>query len=291
MPNSKKKVGLERWVDGAKADPVSHRKRQVIEVILTAISSSKELRECFYLKGGILMGLAHGSPRQTTDLDFTTKYEPSQETVTLIKDQLNKTFPLVCADVGYPKLLLNVQKIKQQPRQVPFEKANAPALKIKVAYAERGTKSAEALQAGKCSDIIEIDVSFNEELQTAEILQIREDDEILAYGLVDLVAEKFRAILQQKIRNRNRRQDVYDINLLLEKYEFDKDSKKEIMSSFLAKCESREIEPNRNSLDDDDIRKRSKAEWGSMDIEIEKLPEFEACYRSVQTFYESWPWE
>ena len=39
--------------------------------------------------------------------------------------------------------------------------------------------------------------------------------ELLSYGLIEIAAEKYRALLQQKIRNRNQRQDVYDLEILM----------------------------------------------------------------------------
>ena len=44
---------------------------------------------------------------------------------------------------------------------------------------------------------------------------------ISAYGLTDLIAEKFRALLQQVPRNRYRRQDIYDIAHLIERFALD----------------------------------------------------------------------
>ena len=48
------------------------------------------------------------------------------------------------------------------------------------------------------------------------VIDLGDGLEIEASTLVDLVAEKFRAMIQQPIRNRYRRQDAYDLYCLLE---------------------------------------------------------------------------
>jgi len=71
----------------------------------------------------------------------------------------------------------------------------------------RGTGSAQVLT---------MDLSFNEPLLTLEWLDPGErGPRIPAYSLHEFVAEKFRAILQQPRRQRNRPQDAFDIDVLL----------------------------------------------------------------------------
>ena len=72
MADPRRHINLTRWVDAARADPQEHRRRQVVDIVLFAISRARELREHLYLKGGALMALAYGSPRSTTDVDFTS---------------------------------------------------------------------------------------------------------------------------------------------------------------------------------------------------------------------------
>ena len=50
---------------------MAYQQRQTIEITLNAIAIAAPLDRRMLLKGGILMGLAYDSPRQTTDIDLT----------------------------------------------------------------------------------------------------------------------------------------------------------------------------------------------------------------------------
>ena len=58
-------VDVAGWVRKAEADPIAYQQRQTIEVTLNAIAMTGSLNVVMILKGGILMGLAYNSPRQT----------------------------------------------------------------------------------------------------------------------------------------------------------------------------------------------------------------------------------
>lgn len=69
-------IDVAAWVEKARADPVTYKQRQIVEITLNAIADTAPLNEKLYLKGGILMGLAYGSPRQTADIDLTAAFDP-----------------------------------------------------------------------------------------------------------------------------------------------------------------------------------------------------------------------
>jgi hypothetical protein len=69
-------IGITAWIDQARADPVRHVERQVTAILLHAVGITPELRASLVLKGGILMSIAHGSYRQTGDVDFTAITDP-----------------------------------------------------------------------------------------------------------------------------------------------------------------------------------------------------------------------
>ena len=69
-------LDVEAWIELAKSNPVEYRRRQAAHVLLESIARIPELRSILYLKGGALMNLAYGSPRRTTDIDFTTTDPP-----------------------------------------------------------------------------------------------------------------------------------------------------------------------------------------------------------------------
>jgi len=284
-------TNIFEWVEQARQDPVRYFERQATEVVLNAIGMAPALGSKIFLKGGILMGVVYQSPRQTADLDFSTSLEPGPEVDIMIRDALDEMLPRAAAHLGYPDLTLRVQTVTRRPRKNLFSEADFPAIGIKVGYARRGSAQERALASGKCVNVIELDVSFNEPVTNAQILNLGSDGtSIRAYSLIDLIAEKLRALLQQPGRNRFRRQDVYDIALLLKKFDLDENERARILDVFRSKCRFRRIEPGSESLSDPEVVRRAKAEWETLALEIGELPSFDESFALVRTFYRSLPW-
>ena len=86
---------------------------------------------------------------------------------------------------------------------------------------------------------VDIDISFNEviTLDDTECIELSEGRNILCYSLAQIMGEKYRSLLQQPVRNRNRRQDVYDIHHLLTEYA-DYFSKEEVKQDVLNKLKN-----------------------------------------------------
>lgn len=290
MPDSPLKIDVESWVEQARGNPTAHQRRQSIEIILNAIAAKSPLNKQMFLKGGILMGLAYDSPRQTVDIDLTTALKAEDDTGEWICGQLNQEFPRVADRLDYEELVLATQSAKWQRGGEP-ETAEFPALRIKVAYAQRGTNQEKALKRGRAANIIGIDISFNERLGHVQILEITGGQELFAYGLADLIAEKYRAVLQQVPRNRRRRQDIFDLDLLIAGHEIDDALRAQILETLIEKCRSRRLEPAQASLEDPEIKERSGWEWGMMELEVGEIPDFEDCFARVSEFYENLPWD
>ena len=291
MPEPNLKIDVAKWVENAKADPVAYQQRQTVEIVLNAIAITTPLNAKMFLKGGILMGLAYDSPRQTTDIDMSTSFMVGSEIGDRVKTLLDSAFPRAAAALGYADLVLKTHSVKKMPKKTIFEKADFPALKLKIAYAKRGTRQEKALREGKSPGVIDLDISFNETLRQIRVLELTGGQKLRAYGLVDLIAEKYRAMLQQVPRRRNRRQDVYDLDLLIRTHEFDDILRAQILDVFIAKCRSRHIEPTRSSLDDPEVKRRSRAEWQTMELELGEVPNFESCFARVSEFYQNLPWK
>lgn len=289
------KVNIFEWVEQAKADPVKYFERQATEVVLTAIAMAEPFSEHIFLKGGILMGVLYGSPRNTGDIDFTTDLDPKTDLPDALRSALDGTLPRAAAEIGYSGMLLRVQTIKIRPRKDSLAKDRFPALEMKIGYAKRGSRQEKHFQQGKSPQVIRVDISFNEPILGLQIVKLDEESatEIKAYSIYDLIAEKIRALLQQPEKKKNRRQDIYDISLLLKTFSFDKEEKAKILTSMKEKCSSRGITPDSNSLSSKEVRERAQAEWDTLAIEIgaEKLPDFDECFARVEAHYMNLPWK
>lgn len=284
-------VDISNWIERARLNPQVYLERQATEIILVALSLSDSYSDNVFLKGGTLMGLCYGSPRQTADLDFTTSLEPKKREIDQIRAELDVALVRAAANRGYPDLICRVQSVKLKPKPESFEKSSFPALDMTIAYAKRGSREEKRLNAGQCPSTISADVSFNEPVQGIQIICLEPGGpQVPAYSLVDLIAEKIRALLQQTVRNRYRRQDVYDLALLIEQFSFDNDEKTYLLEVLLITCRSRNIEPDKDSISNPDIVSRAKSEWRSLSLELEELPDFDDRFSIVETFYRSLPW-
>ena len=280
-------VDVAEWVERVRADPVAHRQRQATELILNAVAMST-LHPKLYLKGGVLMGLAYDSPRQTTDIDLTATFDIVESTPEEVREALDQAIARARVQLGYDLLLAQVQKVARHPRNKPD--AQFPALQITVGYAERGSSQEKRLSKGQAASTIAIDISFNEETHGLQILELTGGQSLRAYSLIDLVAEKCRAMLQQVTRNRARRQDVYDLHRLVTTGALEGIDRGALLAALLAKCRSRGIEPVRDSLDDPEVRERAAREWDTMGLELGEVPPFAECYAAARAFYRELPW-
>ncbi|WBQ17090.1 nucleotidyl transferase AbiEii/AbiGii toxin family protein [Sphingobium yanoikuyae] len=283
-------VDIRAWVESARADPQLYRDRQVTEIVLAAIGLSPSLTQSLVLKGGTLMALAFGSRRVTGDVDFSATVPPDGFD-DLLKDELDAKFPAAAIKLGYLDLVCRVQGVKRRPHSDLFENAEFPALELRVGSAERGSKQEAALTEGKASRILFVEVSFRDQVYAFQELNLRQANVALrAFTLDELIAEKLRALLQQPIRNRNRRQDVYDIALLLDEGPLDDALRVTILETLIEKCRSRGIKPTRESIDDPEVAGRAQRDWETLRLEVSDLPPFEKRFAAVREFYRSLPW-
>lgn len=285
-------VDITDWVERKKADPVAYAERRATEVFLTALGMTPSIGEKVYLKGGVLMGVVYRSIRSTSDIDFTTELKPESSLPERVVEELDKAFPRASAEVD-PELMCKVQSVRVRPRRSGLQKASFPALEITIGYAERGSPQEKKFHAGLAVDVLNVDISFNEPVGAIQVVRLNADGatKIKAYSLQDIIAEKMRALLQQVIRKRNRRQDIYDLSLLLSHFKFDDQEKTDLLRILIIKCLARDIKPDRLSLDDPEVRARANQEWHTLALEIGELPDFDGCFAMVNGFYKSLPWD
>jgi predicted nucleotidyltransferase component of viral defense system len=289
-------VDIKPWIERARRDPLAYVERQATEVVLTAIGSLPGFGNHIFLKGGTLMAVVYESLRNTADLDFTTDLPASPDLAVKLREELDRALPRATARLGYPDLVLRVQTIKERPRPFGSPDTSFPALEVTIAYTRRG-RGERRLMSGQAPDVIDIEVSFNEPVHDIEVIRLGVDGPAFtAYAMTDLIAEKFRALLQQIVRNQHRqqkiyrRQDVYDIAHLVTRFPPDEGERATILESFNEKCTARGITPTTNSLSDPRIAERARAEWNSLRQEIGDLPDFDLCFAKVEALYRSLPW-
>ncbi|MES2438987.1 MAG: nucleotidyl transferase AbiEii/AbiGii toxin family protein [Verrucomicrobiota bacterium] len=261
--------------------------RQAVHTILAAIANDPRLNSTMVIKGGILLGVRYHSLRFTKDIDFSTTENLSSMSAEDVRTSFESSLVQVIEELEYD-LDCKVQSCKVNPQNRPD--ASFPSIELKIGHAYKGSPKHKRLQKLQSPSVVSIDFSLNEKILGVESLKLGSSGTINAYTFADLVAEKFRSLLQQESRDRYRRQDVFDLSKLSE-LEASEDERRSILKSLIEKSRARGIEPLCDSLDNTELKRRAQADYHTLDDEIDgPLPEFEATYEIVRLFYQSLPW-
>lgn len=281
---------ISSWVNDAEIDKKESSRREAIHILLDAIASSEKLNVQMAMKGGVLLAIKYSSSRHTIDVDFSTSQTSSRIDLDEFIKELNKRLMLSSETLTYG-MSCQVQNHKMDPKD---PNATYPTFKIKIGYAYKTDRNNyKKFLNEESNTIIKIDYSFNEIIQNTETLQVGEGKSINTYNYYDLIAEKYRAILQQEQRNRHRSQDIYDIYYILTNFEHPNSQDQEkILQALIKKSMSRELTIDSLSMRNPEIKRRSKIEYKDLEKTIyDDLPEFEKTYQFIQDFYEGLPWE
>ncbi len=275
------------WVRSAGVQQVPLR--QAVHCVLETIARTPRLRALLCMKGGILMALHYDSPRFTTDIDFSTPdsftEEAEKETVAL----MSAVLPGVGETLGY-----DVECRLQGHKVRPNREGTRVNLTMNIGYALKGTPAHRRLAAGQSPFSLSIDFSFRERIPASEEVEIGEGGHLCVYGLTTLVAEKMRALLQQPLRNRYRRQDVFDLHYLLEqRSELSLPQwQREVLSDLRIKCEDRSVSLSADAIDDPAVAERAERDYDTLLAEVDgDVPPFHIAFERVRTYFHKLPWQ
>jgi predicted nucleotidyltransferase component of viral defense system len=287
-------TNISEWVNDAPSNR-SHF-RQAVHLILHAIGSDEYLSRNMIMKGGMLLGLRYQSSRYTDDIDFSTALKLRDIDQDVFVRQLVDALVIAEDDISY-SVTCRLQSIKLMPKK-DAENKTFPAFKIQIAYADKqDSRAMKRLLNGDSLTTVKIDYSLNEESYEIETLVLDGEEEIQAYALTDLLAEKLRSLIQQVTKREEpqpRKQDIYDVWYLLTHCDDLSLPEKGLVLNSLKQKSIGRIDPdiiNKQTLSRDDIRAVSKIGYDTIGDEVlGELPEFKEAYATIQNFYESLPW-
>lgn len=283
-------LNLTQWVNDTE-DHVDIRK--AMHIVLKAIGSSSHLSSIMALKGGVLMAIKYANTRFTTDLDFSALNNPQDIDTEELRSELNSVLLGAEVELHTYNITCQVQKIKKQPKD--FETVDYPSLLITIGYAKKDNAGAMTrLKRYESPQTISIDYSFNEVTGELDEVHLENEEIVKVYSFTALMAEKFRSILQQVVRNRSRRQDVYDLHHLITKFAKNTEAEKaQIYQSLIDKSVNKKIDEylRRSALQDPKIRSRSEEGFDELEHEDVTEVSFDVAYSLVQKYFESLPWE
>lgn len=280
-------VDIEAWVEAAPADQRGFR--EAVHIILDGIGHSLNLQTKMVMKGGLLLAIRYDSSRFTRDLDFSTSERYTAENADALLAEFEAG--LVAAEDRLPYgTACRLQSRKVEPKG---ENRTHHNLALTIGFADKSNGGAMArLQAKNSPRVVQIDYSFNEAVFEVELLELDGGATIRSYSLHNVLAEKMRSLLQQPIRKRNRRQDVYDIWLLLESVKaFSAEEAAQIHVMLVESCRSKGIEPTSESMSEGAVVKMAREGYADLQADVDgALPAFDDAMARVEALYRSLPW-
>lgn len=281
-------LDIDGWIEAG--DTAADRDfRRAVHIVLTAISLSPDLPDHLIMKGGILLAIAHQGNRYTKDIDFSLAETIEEVPSTVITDQIKEQLPIAVEALEYD---LNC-RIQSSTIKPPGDNKHFQTLVLKIGYARFSKpKALLRLKEQGSPNTVRVECSFNEKITMVESFKISPDLVLSAYAVEDIIAEKIRALIQQTTRNRYRRQDVFDIHMLLQTADnLDRSFYDAVLNSLRVKSESRGITVTSKSMNDPEVRRRAEADYDQLKLELGESPIlFEEAFTTVCSFYSQLPW-
>lgn len=268
---------IESWSKRNQVSTEEGKIRFMGYVVLSCIASNATTRKGMVLKGGNALRFAFQSPRSTKDLDFTAESDGIPDQPDTIRKMLDRSFPYAFRRYN---VKAKCQKVRRNPKSPA---ATRPTYEISIGYQLPNDRYFHDFENRTVSSVIPVELTLND--LVCEIHSWADVQGLQVCSLEDILAEKLRSLLQQKIRNRNRWQDVYDICTFVRREELDLGK---VARFFLLKSEIREIDARKSSFDDV-VRERA-----ALDYEIHVATEapkaiipFERAWQAVISLVDS----
>lgn len=252
---------LASWADSNGVTATEARLRFAQYAALCGIASVTPLRESLVFKGGNALDFVWQPNRSTVDLDFSldmdgAQFDPKPE---IIRGLLQRGFGVASQRFG---IVFAVHRVEQQPRG---EEKTFVTYTARVGYAlPDETKLLTRIAGGQASThVLPIEISLNEPIGASIRVNIDRDLRPLRVSTIeDIVGEKLRSLLQQPIRNRNRRQDVLDIAVTVQMNPHLDRAK--IAAFLLAKANARNVEVSKAAFRNTEVADRARVGYDAL---------------------------
>jgi predicted nucleotidyltransferase component of viral defense system len=281
---------IREWCNTS-GTPVSEgRVRFAQYAILHAIASSQALSKVLVFKGGNALDFIWQPNRSTRDLDFSadmTMIEPNLDPIKFgesVKNFLQTSLVVAREQLDVRCAVYSVRKNPRAPGStfVTFDISLGYALPDQATLIKRMSLNIQHAQT------IPVEISLNEPICADESIDVHATNTLRVSTIEDIVAEKLRALLQQPIRNRTRRQDLLDIAVILQEQPAIDHS---LIADFLQrKSAARDVPVSRSAFHDPEIARRAASDYDALQQTTRKLfIPFEEALRNVLEFTDSLP--
>ena len=239
--------------------------------VLRAIADSNELSKILVFKGGNALDFVWHPNRSTRDLDFSALKN------TLTEEELRPLLQRALDVAGRElEIAFRVQSIHRNP---PGEDRTFPTYRINVGYALRDDNPRlhqQIQKGGSVSQVVPVEISINEVVCDFQEVDFDGINTLKVSTREDIVAEKLRALLQQLVRNRSRKQDLLDLSVQLKSGEALDAGK--VAVYLKAKAVDREVVVSKSTFRIPEVWSRANEDYESLQAKarIEFIPFQEA---------------
>jgi predicted nucleotidyltransferase component of viral defense system len=283
-----KQINLLEWVEMEK-DVNRRLLRQGMHSVIVATAEIGSEFPAMVMKGGVLMAVRYGSNRYTTDVDYSTTAHLDEIDAESFISVLDGKLQQVTEKLAYD-MMCRVQGHKINPARPD---ATFPTLQVNIGLARASIESEiKKLRVKMAVHKISIDYSFNEWEAETETLEVNNVPGVRAYDLTDLIAEKYRSLLQQIVRKRARYQDVYDLDYLFSVCgDIDAATRSTILEKLMKSANGKIPGLNGTELQNPAVKEKSKERYSELTSQVDNPPPFEQAYSTIANFYQQLPWQ
>lgn len=272
------------WARTAKVSITEARTRFVQLVILKAVASSRELKESLVLKGGNALDFVWQPNRSTKDLDFSVDSAVQRDQID--ERTLGVLFTGVLTITGRQMgVELVVHRVKQNP---PGPDRTFITYEVSIGYAFSDQRRLLLImrEGVPSAQVIRLDISMNEVICASELRNIDGDSSIRVSSFEDIIAEKLRALLQQPVRKRSRKQDLLDIAVAVTQ---NPTIDKQALASFLLrKAEARNVPVSREAFHQASVREYALQDYAELRATTrERFVEFDEAMAILLVFVDT----
>ncbi len=228
--------------------------------ILSGIGRHNQLRLALVFKGGNALDFVWNPNRSTRDLDCTLAADGTSQVSGSDDIRLWITQGMISCEAIHG-VTARIQRWDLFPRGQGHQ---FPAVQASIGYAlsDQLMLRGRMVDGGVSAQVIPIDISFNDPVCASEVRELERGSSLFVATLEDIIAEKLRALLQQPIRNRSRRQDVLDLAVVLGgSIELDHIRIAEFLQ---VKARAKDIAVSKTAFHHQDIRRRSSQDYAQL---------------------------
>jgi len=257
LRSPRRTADIASWAKAEGVSPSDARRRFAQYAVLRAIAESRKLSSELSFKGGNALDLVWHPNRSTMDLDFSAR--SSDVDFKELQDSLEDSLTGSSAQLG---ISMRLQRFKKNP---PGADRSWPTFEGKIGYAfpDETRNAARIARQESVPTVVPIEISVNEVIGASEQIDIGGKNPIYVCSLEDIVAEKLRAFLQQKPRNRERKQDVLDVAVIVRSGR--PLDRAQVARILLEKCAARDLPATKESFRDPELHRRAAANYSALE--------------------------